>query len=72
MIILMLFFTVIGSWHIATLIRHNRRKVGTVAEDEPDQKLDQTNFVSQKKLDLNRRTFIAQAIYGTLSLLLTF
>jgi hypothetical protein len=46
--------------------------VGTVAEDEPDKKLDQTNFVSQKKLDLNRRTFIAQAIYGTLSLLLTF
>jgi len=72
MIILMLFFTIIGSWRIATLVRDNRRKVGSVAEDELDPKLNQTNFVSKKKINLNRRTLIAQSIYGTLSLLLAF
>jgi len=68
----MLFFTIIGSWRIATLMRENRRKLGSVAEDELDQNLSQTNFVSRKKINLMRRTLIAQSILGTLSLLLTF
>ena len=72
MILLMLFFTVIGSWYISTAIKAswlNKNKNGE-SEDCLDFQKSEELFVTKKKIDLNRLTLFTQLIYAVLTFIL--